>query len=118
MPKFKNNLQYIRKKHKYSQEYVSNKTGIERSILSRYENGERKISGVNLIKLAKLFNVSPETILNEKDTSIITAIKSKNDLKKEIMAFYEADDISEEDKEEIFRALQEFYFREKLKKEK
>ena len=35
-----------------------------------------------------------------------------------MQAFYETDNISEEDKEEIFRALQEFYFREKLKKEK
>ena len=34
------------------------------------------------------------------------------------MAFFEADDISDEDKEEIFQQLQEFSLREKLKKEK
>lgn len=117
MSKHKNNLKFLRDKYGYSQEKIATDAGIERSVLSRYENGERKISVNNLIKLSKLFNVTPEFLLGEEDTSQRT-IRTKEDLKKENMAFFEADDISDEDKEEIFQQLQEFYFREKLKKEK
>lgn len=115
MSKHKNNLKFLRDKYGYLQENIAEKTGIKQTTISRYENGERKISGINLIKLSKLFNVTPEFLLGEEDTSQRT-IRTKEDLKKENMAFFEADDISDEDKEEIFQQLQEFYFREKLKK--
>ena len=34
------------------------------------------------------------------------------------MAFFKSSDISEEDKQEIFNQMQEFYFKEKLKEKK
>ena len=110
-------LKDLRIKYNYSQEEVANKIGTTKMTISRYEAGKRKIGGENLVKLAKLFKVTPEYLLNGKEDSV-SVIKTKDDLKKENMAFFETDDISKEDKEEIFRALQEFYFREKLKKEK
>ena len=119
MPKFKNNLRYCRKKMGLSQEEVANKIGTIKGTISKYERGDRKINGIYLVKLSKLFNVSPEYLLGEIEEYTPTpSIKTKEDLKKEMMAFYSADDISDEDKEEIFNQLQEFYYREKLKKEK
>lgn len=119
MPKFKNNLKYYREKYGLSQEDISNKIGIPQTTLSRYETGERKISSTNLIRLSKLFNVSPEYLLNGEEISTGNAIiKTKNDLRKEMMAFFKSSDISEEDKQEIFNQMQEFYFKEKLKEKK
>ena len=119
MPKFKNNLKYYREKYGLSQEDISNKIGIPQTTLSRYETGERKISSTNLIRLSKLFKVSPEYLLNSEELSTDNAIiKTKDDLRKEMMAFFKSSDISEEDKQEIFSQMQEFYFKEKLKEKK
>lgn len=117
MPKYKNNLKKLRERNNYSLEYIAKRIDSTSATISRYETGQRKINSDNLLKLSKLFNVTPEFLLGEEDTSQRT-IRTKEDLKKENMAFFEADDISDEDKEEIFQQLQEFYFREKLKKEK
>lgn len=108
--KYKNRLRILREKFGYSQDEVANKLGVFRSTISRYENGERKINGENLIKLAKLFNVTPEYILSteEKDTII-----SKDILEKNNMAFFGSDDISDEDKKEILDKLNEFYYKNK-----
>ena len=119
MPKFKNNLKYYREKYGLSQEEVANKVGTVKGTVSKYERGERKINGFYLVKFAKLFNVSPEAILGEENNStIVNSIKTKNDLRKEMMAFFKSSDISEEDKQEIFNQMQEFYFKEKLKEKK
>ena len=89
---------------------IVNKLGVFRSTISRYENGERKINGESLIKLAKLFNVTPEYILSteEKETII-----SKDILEKNNMAFFWSDDISDENKKEILDKLNEFYYKNK-----
>ena len=119
MPKFKNNVKYYREKYGLSQEEVANKVGTVKGTVSKYERGERKINGFYLVKFAKLFNVSPEAILGEENNStIVNSIKSKNDLRKEMMAFFKSSDIPEEDKQEIFNQMQEFYFKEKLKEKK
>ena len=77
---------------------IVNKLGVFCSPLSYLEIVERKINGESLIKLAKLFNVTPEYILSteEKETII-----SKDILEKNNMAFFGSDDISDEDKKEI-----------------
>jgi transcriptional regulator, cro/CI len=111
-------LKELRIKYNYSQDEVANKIGSTKMTISRYERGERKIGGENLIKLSKLYNVPPEYLLNDQDISITNIIKTKEDLKKDIMAFFKSSDISENDKEEIFNQLQEFYFSEKFEKKK
>ena len=110
-------LKDLRIKYNYSQDEVANKIGSTKMTISRYERGERKIGGENLVKLAKLFNVSPEYLLNGEEISTGNAvIKTKDDLRKEMMAFFKSSDISEEDKQEIFNQMQNFYFSEKFEK--
>ena len=77
---------------------IVNKLGVFCSPFLYLEIVERKINWESLIKLAKLFNVTPEYILSteEKETII-----SKDILEKNNMAFFESDDISDEDKKEI-----------------
>ena len=110
-------LKDLRIKYNYSQDEVANKIGSTK--ISRYERGERKIGGENLVKLSKLFNVSPEYLLNgEKISTRNAIIMTKDNLRKEMMAFFKSNDISEEDKQEIFNQMQEFYFSEKFEKKK
>lgn len=108
--KYKNRLRILREKFGYSQDEVANKLGVFRSTISRYENGERKINGESLIKLAKLFNVTPEYILSTEEEETII---SKDILEKNNMAFFGSDDISDEDKKEILDKLNEFYYKNK-----
>ena len=116
--KYKNNLKKLREHSGYSQEEIANKLGIFRSTISRYENGERKINGENLVKLAKLFNVTPEYLLGLEDDKKKDNIITKEQLTKDNMAFFKAKDISDEDKKKMIEMMQEFYYKEKLKNEK
>lgn len=59
----KNNLKELRKRKGYTQIALQMKTGIEQSLLSKFENGERIPPTETLIKLADFYNVSIDYIL-------------------------------------------------------
>lgn len=59
----KNNLKLLRKAKGYTQLSVQMKTGIEQSLLSKYETGERVPPTESLIRLADFYNVSIDYIL-------------------------------------------------------
>lgn len=47
------NIKRLRKAAKMTQEELAAATGLQRSLIGRYENGRRKIGVANLVKLAK-----------------------------------------------------------------
>ena len=49
---------------KMTQEFVAESLGVSRQAVSKWESGISDPSTSNLIALAKLFGVSPETLLN------------------------------------------------------
>jgi Helix-turn-helix. len=110
-----NVLKILRKKRGLTQEEVADKIGATKITISRYESNQRKIGGENLVKLAKLFNVTPEYILSGKEESITI---SQDKLTKANMSFFKSDNISDEDKKEMLDLLNEFYFKQKLEKER
>jgi len=59
----KNNLRKLRKERNLTQVAIQMQTGIEQSLLSKYENGERVPSTESLIVLADFYNVSIDYIL-------------------------------------------------------
>ena len=59
----KNNLKLLRKAKGYTQLSVQMKTGIEQSLLSKFETGERIPPTESLIRLADFYNVSIDYIL-------------------------------------------------------
>ena len=77
-------LKELRENFKYSLEEVAEKINSSAGTISRYENNERKINSVNLLRLADLFNVSPKYILY--GTSI-DKIK-ENELENKVVAFF------------------------------
>lgn len=116
MKKNENVLKILRKKRGLTQEEVADKIGATKITISRYEANQRKIGGENLVKLAKLFNVTPEYILNGNDEEKDIVI-SQDRLTKHNMAFFKAKDISDEDKKKMIESMQEFYYKQKLEKD-
>lgn len=70
-------LRDLREDHDYTQEYVAKYLGIHRVVYSRYEAGYREMSFLNLIKLAKLYKVSTDYLLNLTDEKNIYKEKQK-----------------------------------------
>lgn len=61
-----NNIKNYRIKLGFSQDHIANYLGIDRTAISKYENGEREISLVNLNKLADLFGIELDYLLEPK----------------------------------------------------
>lgn len=59
----KNNLRVLRKSKGYTQIALQMKTGIEQSLLSKFESGERTPPTETLIRLADFYDVSIDYIL-------------------------------------------------------
>ena len=63
----KNNLKRLRTSKGYTQITLQMKTGIEQSLLSKYETGERIPPTETLIRLADFYDVSIDYILFRTD---------------------------------------------------
>ncbi|MCH8011001.1 MAG: DUF4065 domain-containing protein [Candidatus Marinimicrobia bacterium] len=88
MNKFYNNLgvkiKKIREKIDLSQEALSRKLGISRVSISQIETGNRKISAEELVKLANIFNIPTDVLLDvKKDIEVIFEKGMKKSEKKQ-----------------------------------
>lgn len=63
----KNNLKLLRKNAGYTQIALQMKTGIEQSLISKFERGERTPPTETLMQLADLFDVSMDYIMCRTD---------------------------------------------------
>lgn len=61
-----NNIKYLRKKHKFSQETLAEKLGINRSNIAAYESKNVEPRLKIILEIAKLFNVSVQTLIEKK----------------------------------------------------
>ncbi len=59
----KNNLKFLRKNKGYTQIALQMKTGIEQSLLSKFESGECTPPTETLVRLADFYDVSIDYIL-------------------------------------------------------
>ncbi|MCR0349380.1 transcriptional regulator [Erysipelotrichaceae bacterium AF15-26LB] len=81
---FSNNLKYLRKQKNYSQDFLAEQLGYKSfTTIQKWESGIAEPSVDVLKKLAKMFNVSMDELLNEEltdedDQKIQTSIISKN----------------------------------------
>lgn len=63
----KNRLRELRKSRGYTQVFLQMQTGIEQSLLSKYETGERIPPTETLLRLADFYHVSIDYILYRTD---------------------------------------------------
>ncbi|MGB3861433.1 MAG: type II toxin-antitoxin system antitoxin SocA domain-containing protein [Candidatus Aminicenantaceae bacterium] len=75
-------IKEIREHLDLSQERIAKLLGINRVAISQIENGERKISAEEIAKLARIFNMPSDILLDlEKDIEVILSAKKKPKLK-------------------------------------
>ena len=89
-----NRLKETREYLNLSQEFVSKTAGIPRTAISAIEWGKRKVSSIELSKLAKLYNFPVSHFLEEQNTSEDTTLQN---------LYRAAGDLTESDKQELIR---------------
>src|ERR1700689_5209103 len=70
-------IKTLREQMNFSQEQLSQSLDINRVSLSQIENGDRKISAEEISKLAKLFNISTDSLLDLKSEIKVELIKNR-----------------------------------------
>jgi len=77
-------IKKIREKIDLSQEALAIKLGISRVAVSQIENGNRKIAAEELVKLAEIFNIPTDVLLNiKKDIEVVFEKALKQSEKKQ-----------------------------------
>ena len=88
--KLPDKIKFLRKKNNLTQAKLSDLLEIERRQIYRYEIGEAKPSVENLKKLADIFKVTTDFLLDDSDESLIHGENKFND-KELFMYFQEVD---------------------------
>lgn len=60
-------LKELREEHGYKQEFLANHIGVKQHAYSQYETGKRQIPIQTIIKLAELYNISVDYLLDLTD---------------------------------------------------
>lgn len=110
----------LRLKFNITQEELAKKLNIKRQTIHKYENNIIKnIKYETIVKLAKIFNTTPEYLLglDDNDNENEDTVISQEKLTKHNMAFFKAKDISDEDKKKMIESIQEFYYKQKYEKD-
>ena len=68
------NLKTLRKKHQYTQDYIAEKLNVSRQSIAKWENGESTPDIYNCIKIAELFNVDLNALVNHSEEESGVAI--------------------------------------------
>jgi len=77
-------IEHLRKQHELTQEYIASALGISRPTYIQFERGERDLTISEAKKLAELFNMRLDDLLNERRVVIsINIEKDKSAVKKE-----------------------------------
>lgn len=76
-------IEKYRKKHKLTQEYLAKKLGISRPTYIQLERGERDLTVPEAKKLAGLFGLTLDNLLNEEETEISIITTKSQEAKKE-----------------------------------
>lgn len=94
----------LREKNGMTQTELADKMGLDKSSMSKIENGSRKVSSDELKKLSRIFSVSADYLLNGVDSKkSAEAPLSKN---QKLVAYSIDPDISDEEREAIIQMVQ------------
>jgi transcriptional regulator with XRE-family HTH domain len=109
---FATNVKRLREQNNLIQKQVALELGIGYSNYNKMGNGIREPSLAELQKLAKLFNVSVDELINPEDTTpkeVVIADKSTTEQMRLIQ------ELDEEDKQTIFRLIDKMLTNKKFK---
>lgn len=99
---FYENVKYLRKLYGYSQEEISKRTGIERSAISKIENGKVETSIDNAYKIATCFNIPIQDLLSKKISEEVQLDKNH---KLDAVITDRSKELTEEEKEKLISLI-------------
>lgn len=114
----------LRLKNKISQEELAKRLNVDRSSLSRLENGKRKVSTDELTILSKFFNKSSDYFLGIDQTSKCISPKDSIDLKTLLDGNlntnmnYDGDNLTREQAERLKLAMTQIFWEKRQKERK
>ena len=109
-------LKKLRKEAGLIQADVAAKLNIKRESYTRYETGDIQPPNDQIIKLANLFNVSSDYLLNLSDDPSPMEKKETPTSEQLLRQFMEINDLSEESRKDLTKYLDMLKLRDKMKK--
>ena len=89
---FNTNLEYLRKRKKWTQLELANKLGVTEGVIAHWEHGRRQPATMEMVgKIAELFGVGPDIIFKDlridhsTDDLIMQKINSLDDKEKKVV---------------------------------
>jgi transcriptional regulator with XRE-family HTH domain len=119
---FGDKIKELRTSAGMSQQELANKAGLSLRSIQNYESNQRYPKDVEILnKLCKALNTTIEELMKEEDNFIQEAsekygTRGKKDAQKlvdEIGGLFAGGELNEEDKDKVFRAITEMYWRAK-----
>ena len=115
---FKDRLVSFRKIRELTQTELANKVGITLRAVQYYEQGTRTPSTETVEKIADALEVSRDALMTDEEFFVVEAQerygakgrKSAQNLIDNAQALFAGGDVTDEDKDEVFRAITEAYW--------
>lgn len=106
-------LKYLRDKCGYKQNFIAEKIGVKNNTLSGYESGYRTPDPETLSKLADIYNVSTDYLINGTEQNNMYNVPNDFNVMalREITKKYDVDLTNEEDKERLEKIISAFWKR-------
>ncbi|ARN92156.1 transcriptional regulator [Levilactobacillus brevis] len=106
----------LRESADMKQAELGRRLGLDRSAMSKIENGTRKVSSDELAKLSEIFSVTTDYLLGKNSTPMWANEKDTNDLEKfltdnEGSMTYGGEDLTEEEKEQVRVAMTTIFWK-------
>lgn len=124
---FGNRIKELRNLADMSQQELANRTGLSLRSIQNYESNQRYPKDVAILnKLCTALGTTIEELMKEEDQFILEAAskfgsRGKNDAEKlieEVGGLFAGGELNEEDKDKVFRAITEMYWKAKDKNKK
>jgi len=121
-----NKIKQLRNERNMTQPDLATELGVTVRTVAYYENDERQPKKSTILKLCKLFNVSTDYLLSEKEAFLIDADekygfrgkKKAESFINETALLFAGGELSEEDQDKVFQSITEIYWRSKEKNKK
>lgn len=109
----KANIINLREKNKITQIELAEKVGLDATIISKIENGTRKVSSSELNKFSNVFSVSTDYLLGNTSSSYQDELDLKEFLDENLEKgmTYANEELTDEDKEKLKIALTQIFWK-------
>ena len=85
---FPEKLKFLRESHNHTQQALADMLGVRKSSISNYENGRSYPKRMVLIKLAKIYNIPPASLLDTEETGKVADVNEfENEPLKKIFVY-------------------------------